>query len=97
MRSNCVEYVQLAHNEWVESKSRTKVAHGFGRRDRLDQDAWKRLVNSITRFLGPDDAAQVRHDLGLETPFEFLGAKEYGGTFLLGGLWQRLGISKVLK
>src|SRR5690606_3513708 len=32
-----------------------------------------------------------------ETPFEFLGAKEYGGSFLLDGLWERLGIGGVLK
>ncbi|MFA5552512.1 MAG: IS1634 family transposase [Trueperaceae bacterium] len=97
MKSNGVEYVQLAHNEWVDGKSRTKVVHGFGRKDRLDQEALKRLISSISRFLAPDDAASVQQDLGLETPFEFLGAKEYGGTFLLNGLWERLGIGRVLR
>jgi len=65
--------------------------------DRLDQEALKRLISSISRFLDPDDAATVQQNLGLETPFEFLGAKEYGGTYLLGGLWERLGIGGVLK
>ncbi len=97
VKSNGVEYVQLAHNEWVDGRSRTKVVHGFGRKDRLDTEALKRLIGSISRFLDPDDAATMRQDLGLETPFEFLGAKEYGGTFLLGGLWERLGIAGVLK
>lgn len=97
VKSNGVEYVQLAHNEWVDGKSRTRVVHGFGRKDRLDTEALKRLISSINRFLDPDDAAAVRQDLGLGTPFEFLGAKEYGGTFLLDGLWERLGIGGVLK
>lgn len=97
VKSNGVEYVQLAHNEWVDGKSRTKVVHGFGRKDRLDQEALKRLISSISRFLDPGDAATVQQDLGLETPFEFLGAKEYGGTYLLDGLWERLGIGGVLK
>ncbi len=57
VKSNGVEYVQLAHNEWVDGKSRTKVVHGFGRKDRLDQEALKRLIGSISRFLDPGDAA----------------------------------------
>ena len=89
--------MQLAHNERVGGKSRVNVIHGFGRKDRLDTEALKRLINSMTRFLDPEDAASVRQDLGLETPFEFLGAKEYGGTYLLDGLWERLGIAAVLK
>lgn len=97
VKANGVEFVQLVHNEWVDGKSRTKVVHGFGRKDRLDQEALKRLVNSISRFLDPDDAAAVRQELGLQTPFEFLGAREYGGAYLLNGLWERLGIAGVLK
>src|SRR5690554_1066030 len=97
VKSNGVEYVQLAHNEWVDGKSRTKVVHGFGRKDSLDTEALKRLINSMARFLEPDEAASVREGLGLETPFEFLGAKELGGAHLLDGLWERLGIAGVLK
>jgi len=95
--SNGVEYVQLAHNEWVDGKSRTRVVHGFGRKDRLDEEALKRLISSISRYLDADDAAKVRQHLGLVAPFEFLGAKQLGGTHLLDGLWQRLGIRKVLE
>jgi len=97
VKSNGVEYVQLAHNERVDGKSRVKVIHGFGRKDRLDTAALKRLINSMSRFLDAEDAASVRQGLGLESPFEFLGAKEYGGTYLLNGLWERLGIAGVLK
>src|SRR5690625_206974 len=97
VKSNGVEYLQLAHNEWVNGRSVTKVIYGFGRKDRVDPEALKRLIGSISRQLDAGDAAAVRADAGLDTPFEFLGAKEYGGTYLLDGLWQRLGIADVLK
>ena len=41
------------------------------------------------------EALQER--LGEEWPFEFLGSRRLGGAWLLGGLWQRLGIGRVLK
>src|SRR5690625_1147428 len=97
VKSNGVEYLQLSHNEWVNGQSITKVIYGFGRKDRVDPEALKRLIGSISRQLDAGDAAAVRADAGLDTPFEFLGAKEYGGTYLLDGLWQRLGIADVLK
>lgn len=97
VKSNGVEYLQLAHNEWVNGRSVTKVIYGFGRKDRVDPEALKRLIGSISRQLDPEDAAALRADAGLDAPFEFLGAKEYGGTYLLNGLWQRLGVADVLK
>jgi len=97
-KSRGIEYLQLAHNERDErGKVRAKVLHSFGRKDQLDTEALKRLISSIARFLDPDDAVQVRRDHDLEVPFEFLGAKEFGGSFLLDGLWKRLGVSDVLK
>lgn len=97
-RSRGIEYLQLAHNERDESgRVQAKILHNFGRKDSLDTEALKRLINSMARFLEPDEAASVREGLGLETPFEFLGAKELGGAHLLDGLWQRLGIAGVLK
>lgn len=97
VKSNGVEYLQLAHNEWVDGRSVTKVIYGFGRKDRVDPEALKRLIGSITRQLDPEDAVAVGSDPGVEGRFKFLGAKEYGGTYLLDGLWQRLGIAHVLQ
>lgn len=96
VKANGVEYVQLAHNEWVNGRSRAQVVHGFGRKDRLDEDALKRLAQSILRYLEPDSAQEVREEHGLEPPFEFLGAKTLGGTHLLDGVWRRLGIRDAL-
>lgn len=96
VKANGVEYVQLAHNEWVNGRSRAQVVHGFGRKDRLDEEALKRLAQSILRYLEPEAAQEVREEHGLEPPFEFLGAKTLGGTHLLDGVWRRLGIRDAL-
>jgi transposase len=96
-KSRGYEYVQLAHNhrDPVTGQTKARVLHNFGRKDQLDIDALKRLARSISRFLEPEDAKQLQQDLGLEPPFEFLGAKQLGGTHLLDGVWKRLGLDTV--
>jgi hypothetical protein len=94
--ANGIEYVQLVHNEWVEGRSKTRVLHGFGRKSELDVAALERLVQSILRYLDPDVAQGIRERAGLEMPFEFLGAKTYGGAFVLDAMWERLGIKRAL-
>lgn len=42
-----VSYLQLAHNEWG-STAGSRVAHNFGRADRVDREAIaRRLVRSL--------------------------------------------------
>ncbi len=94
--ANGIEYVQLVHNEWVEGRSKTRVLYGFGRKSELDLAALERLAQSILRFVDPDVAQSVRESAGLEMPFEFLGAKSYGGAFVLDAIWERLGIKRAL-
>ena len=91
-KSRGYEYVQLAHNhrDPVTGQTKARVLYNFGRKDQLDVDALKRLARSISRFLEPEEAKQLQEDLGLEAPFEFLGAKQLGGTHLLDGVWKRL-------
>lgn len=94
-----VQYVQLAHN-YRSSKSgsaQAKILYNFGRRDEVDIDALKRLALSITRFLEPRDADQIRQSLGEELPFEFLGSRQFGATWFLDELWKKLGIKSVLE
>lgn len=50
-----VAYVALAHNERVNGVSSTRVLLNFGREDQLDPDALRRLVSSLTRYLGDRD------------------------------------------
>ena len=92
-------YVQLCHNyrDPVTGVSKTKVLHNLGPADALDTEALRRLVNSISRYLEPDEAAEAQAIAGNIQPFEFKGSRELGGTWLLDGLWQRLGIRKVLE
>ena len=94
-----LEYVQLAHShrDPVTRKPSVKVLYNLGRADRLDMDALRRLVRSISRFLEPGEARAIRERLGEELPFEFLGSKQVGGAWLLDGLWERLGVKKVLR
>ncbi len=96
VKANDVEYVQLVHNEWVDGKSKTRILHGFGRKDRLDEAALRRLVRSIVRYLEPEGARELAREAGVEPPFEFLSAKSLGGAHLLDGVWQRLGIKDAL-
>jgi transposase len=93
------EYVQLCHNHYDPRKkgSKTQVLYNFGRADQLDLDALRRLVKSISRFLEPHEVEQLQEQLGEDWPFEFLGARDLGGTWLLDGLWKRLRIDETLQ
>lgn len=98
IRSRGVEYLQVAENYRDESGVvRAKVLFGLGRRDQVDEEAIKRFIGSLSRFVSEDDGAALRVEAGLGAGVEYLGSKEYGGAFLLDGLWQRLGIDKAIK
>ena len=93
------EYVQLCHNqrEGGSGPSRTRVLFSFGRKDQLDVEALRRLVASISRYLDPAEAVEVRAAAGIELGARFLGAKHVGGTHVLDGVWHRLGIAAGLE
>ncbi len=92
-------YVQACHNyrEGGSGPSRTRVLFSFGRKDQLDVEALRRLVSSISRYLDPAEASEVRAAAGVELDARFLGAKKIGGTHLLDGVWRRLGIAAGLE
>jgi len=86
-----VRYLQLAHNERNErGVPVARVIHNFGREDRLDREALVRLVHSIQRFLGSEEALRA----GAPAGFEFVRAPESGGPHVLDALWSQLGIGK---
>lgn len=93
------EYVQLVHNRRDPETRVTKaqVLYSFGRKDQLDLDAIRRLIQSLSRFLPPDEVDRLQQKLGVEWPFEFLGARDVGGAWFLDQLWRRLGIDRVLR
>ncbi len=94
-----LEYVQLAHNyrDPKTGRSKTQVLFNFGRADRVDREAIRRLIKSLAKLLGPEEAAEIHKQLGAEFGFEFLGARQLGGSWLLDGLWKRLRIGAVIK
>jgi hypothetical protein len=90
-----VRYLQLAHNEWdaAAGVSRTKVLHSFGREDELDRAAIERLVASLSRLLGVEQTAAAAAPEGMV----FTDARPVGGTYVLDGLWRRLGIDTAIR
>ena len=90
-------YVQLARNVWDPQAKRSvpQVVYSFGREENVDKEALRRLARSIGRFLGPDEA--LRGQDGLEAPeLRFMGSRAQGGAWALSGLWEQLGIGKVM-
>jgi len=91
-----VEYVQLAHNVWNTEKgfAQAQVLYSFGRREQLDIDAIRRLINSLCRFLDPEDEISVK---AKDDDLKFINARPSGGAYLLRKLWDRLNIDKRLE
>jgi hypothetical protein len=63
-----VAYLQLAHNERhpVTGSPVAKVIHNFGRADKVDREALRRLVSSISRFLDPAETVAVAEGSDVE-------------------------------
>ena len=91
-----VRYVALAHNERVDGQTRARVLVNLGREDGLDVDGLRRLVSSISRFLGDADpyAGDRRGEGDL---LRVTSSRSLGGVWLLDGLWKQLGIDSALR
>jgi transposase len=93
-------YLQLAHNEWdsIGKCARAKVVYSFGREDQVDRAALERLALSITRMLPAEATMRVQAQSAHQGQPElsFLGSREYGGTWLLEGLWKQLHMPAIL-
>jgi Transposase DDE domain len=89
-----VAYLQLAHNERhpVTGSPVAKVIHNFGRADKVDREALRRLVSSISRFLEPGEAVAGTEGSGVE----IVDVRRLGGAYVLDELWHRLGIARAL-
>ncbi len=99
VKSRNYEYVQLAHNyrDPKTGVSRAKILFNFGRKDQLDVEDLKRLINSISRFLEPDDLASIPLLKSEAAPFEFVSSRQLGGPWLLDGMWKRFGIREAIE
>jgi hypothetical protein len=67
-----------------------KVIHNFGRAEKVDRVALARLVNSISRFLTPEQAASAA--AGAEV--EVLDSRRLGGAWTLDRVWSGSGSAR---
>jgi transposase len=88
----------LAHNvrDAQTGQPKADVLYTFGRADSLDVDAIRRLTRSLSRFLTPEEALRIQGTTEGETPLRFLKSIPMGGSYLLRGLWEQLGIPEAL-
>lgn len=96
-----VRYLQLAHKvrDPETGKPKDHVLFHLGREDRIDKAQIKRLVLSLSRFLGADDRTAIQAHLdGIAAPDVTVEQSlSTGGTFLLDALWRRLELDDTLK
>ncbi|WP_109208281.1 IS1634 family transposase [Moorella sp. Hama-1] len=92
-----VRYVQLAHNfrDPETRKPQAQVLWSFGREEEIDKDSLRRLVDSINRFLGPEDVLQQQAKVG-DAPLLFKESRPLGGAWVLDALWCELGIDRAI-
>lgn len=90
-----VSYLQLAHNERHRETGSpvAKIIYNFGRADRVDREALRRLVRSIGRFLDPADAIAATSG----TDVEVVDSRPFGGAWVLDRVWERLGIGAAIR
>ena len=96
-----VSYLQLAHNERHPDTPghrgtgapTAKVIHNFGRADKVDQDALKRLVSSISRFLTRGRQC-LRRRLAR---WRVLTLGVWVGRGRLDQVWERLGLGAAVR
>lgn len=98
-RSGGHTYVSLAHNERDEADgvSRARILYNFGRKDRLDLDAVRRLIASLSRYLPSEEVAAAREAGAAGEVLEFVAAKRLGPALLLDGVWRALGLPEVFE
>ncbi len=94
-----VRYVQLAHNVRHPESGHAvaQVLHSFGREDGLDRDGLSRLVGSLSRYLGVEQAPVPVQDAGGQGGLSFVSSKSLGGCWALDGLWRRLGLGELVR
>lgn len=94
-----IQYVQLAHNYRDREKdvSKAKILFNLGRKENLDTEGLRRFADSIIRFLEAENLTSLPERKMADAPFEFVMSRQFGGPWLLQGLWERLGIKKTLQ
>ena len=92
-----VRYLQLAHNRRVDGVTQAEVLVNLGREDRLDPGGLRRLVRSINRYLGEDDAGAAPAGEWAGDGLSVVESRPAGTAWLLDGLWRQLGVDGALR
>jgi hypothetical protein len=95
-----VRYLSIAHNErGPGGPSVAKVLLPLGREDRLDVAGLRRLIGSISRYLGEDLGTDAESQVGAGAGggLTITDSRPVGGAWLLDGLWKQLGIDAALR
>jgi len=95
-----VRYLQLARKvrDPETGIPRDEVLYHLGREDELDRSQLRRLIDSLSRFLGPVDRLEVQAELdGLGSGLVVERSLAYGGSYVLDALWCRLELDATLR
>src|ERR671922_294000 len=89
-----VRYLQLAHNVWdpAAKRSKVQVIYNFGREEPAAREALERLGASLTPHPEPGKAKAIAAEA-----LEFTESRPLGGTHVLDGLWEQLGIGPAMR
>jgi len=79
-------YVQLCDSVWdpERGQAKTRVLHSFGRKEDLDLDQLRRLIQQCAAYVRPEGDPLLPQHMELTDTWSF------GGTHLLDGLWREL-------
>jgi transposase len=88
-----VKYLQLAESVWDSNKrcAVARVVYNFGRSDSLDQEALRRLAQSILRIFPAEET------IAADPQVKVFDSWPYGGAHVLDSLWHELGIDQVIE
>jgi hypothetical protein len=83
-------YVQLVEGKRDPrtSKVKTTILHTFGRKDQLDLEQIKRLVNQLIQYLDGGERPELLSGVEIASTWDL------GGTSLLDGIWRELGLDR---
>lgn len=94
-----VTYLQLAENVWDSERgcAVAKIVHNFGRADRVETDALRRLARSILRVVDGDAEAGILAEADKPSSVRIHDTRPYGPVWVLEQLWKELGIDQILR
>ena len=87
-------YLQLVHNhrDKKTGKTVTEVYFNLGRKDRVDLEFIRNAVNCLSRLLEESSVSAPP----LASSVHFIKSRAYGAVFLLGFLWDWLGMGRTI-